>query len=135
MSMHKDISGISRSFVCAAKGLRHAYKVDKSFRLELQLGLPIYLLLGWLYSPMAPSELLFFVLSFVLILAVELINTAFEKMLDKVHPEEHELIGKSKDIASAAVLLVFLFAVFVNLVLLYAHFCPNSPYSVAGGFV
>ena len=126
-----DISRIPRSFTYAAKGLRHAYRADKSFRLEINLGLPLYVLLGWILYPLSSTELIIYVLTYVLILTVELINTAFEKMLDKVHPDEHELIAKSKDIASAAVLMVFVFAVFVVATLLYEHFLAAIQYSVA----
>lgn len=130
-----DIQRIIRSVRYGAKGLRHAYKSDKSFRLELFYGLPVYLILGWLYFPMAGWEFFMFLLSYVLILVVELVNTAFEKMLDRVHPDEHELIGKSKDISAGAVLLTFLFAGVVNLFLLYTHFCPEAAFSLGGGFV
>lgn len=131
----KDIHKIIRSIRYGAKGLRHAYKSDKSFRLEIRWGLLIYVIFGWLYFPMMPWEFLFFVLSYLLILVVELVNTAFEKMLDRVHPDEHELIGKSKDIAAGAVLLAFVFAVIVNLFLLYSHFYLNSAFSLGGAFV
>lgn len=131
----KDISRIPRSFMYAVKGLRHAYKTDKSFRLEVKLGLPIYIIIGWLIWPLAEWEILLFVLSYALILTVELINTAFEKMLDRVHPDEHELIGRSKDIAAAAVLVVFLFAFFVILLLLYTHLFAHTFSSLASPFV
>ncbi len=117
----KDIRKILRSFRYAFKGLRHAYMTDKSFRLEIHYGLPIYMLLGWLLAPLASWEFLFFAFSYLLILLVELINTAFEKMLDRLHPEQHELIGRSKDIASAAVLLAFVFAALVLAVLVISR--------------
>ena len=107
------LTKIFRSTRIGLKGLRHAYRVDKSFRMEINYGLPIYVVLGWYLCPLYTWELLLYVFSYFLILVVELINTAFEKMLDRVHPEEHELIGKSKDIASAAVLLTFVFAAIV----------------------
>lgn len=129
-----DIARIPRSFMYAIKGLRHAYKADKSFRLEVRLGIPAYLFVGWLVWPLAPWELLLLVLSYMLILTVELVNTAFEKMLDRVHPEEHELIAKSKDIAAAAVLMVFAFAIFVTLFLLYTHVFAHSYFSLASWF-
>ncbi len=129
-----DISRIPRSFAYALKGLRHAYRADKSFRLEIRLGIPIYLAVGWILAPITPLELLFLLLSYFLILTVELMNTAFEKMLDKVHPEQHEMIGRSKDIASAAVLMTFIFAAIVITNLLCEHFFLHSSFSVLGGF-
>lgn len=112
---------IFRSTRFAGKGLYHAYRSDKSFRMEINYGLPAYLVLGWYLYPFQAWELLLYIFSYFLILIIELVNTAFEKMLDRLHPEEHELIGKSKDIASAAVLAAFMFAVIVVAVLIYAR--------------
>ena len=106
----KDLKKIIKSFGYSFKGLRHAYYADKSFRLEIQYGLPIYIFLAWFLAPFTAIEFILFIFSYLLILLVELINTAFEKMLDKLHPEEHEVIGRSKDISSAAVMVAFVFA-------------------------
>jgi diacylglycerol kinase (ATP) len=123
----KDILRIWKSVGYALKGFYHAYRSDKSFRLEVRIGFPIYLILGWVFFPFTPSEFAFFVLSYLFILTIELVNTAFEKMLDRIHPEQHELIGKSKDISSAAVLMSFIFALFVNGILLYTRIHVNFP--------
>ncbi len=119
--MNKDLKKVFRSVRFALAGLRHAYRGDKSFRMEIRYGLPIYLIVGYFLAPFASWELMIYVFSYVLILLVELINTAFEKMLDRLHPEEHELIGKSKDIAAAAVLLAYVFALFIVGVLFYSR--------------
>jgi diacylglycerol kinase len=58
---------------------------------------------------------LFLALSYALILITELQNTSFEKALDRLHPELHDDIGASKDIAAAAVLTAGLFALVVVL--------------------
>lgn len=114
----KDVKKILRSFLYAVRGLRHAYKSDKSFRMEIQYGLPIYLVVVLYAYPLLTWEIILLTLSYMLILIVELVNTAFEKMLDKIHPEQHEMIGQSKDIAAAAVFIAFLFALIVVSVLL-----------------
>lgn len=117
MRILSDMRKIGRSVHFAVKGLRHAFRSDKSFRLEVVYGLPAYLTVGWVLYPFAPWEILIYVFSYLFILTIELVNTAFEKMLDRIHPEDHELIGKSKDISSAAVLVAFLFAIAVVVVL------------------
>ncbi len=111
---------IARSTRIGVMGLAHAFMLDRSFRLEVLLGLPIYLLAGYVLAPLSPLEWLTFFGSYVFILIVELLNTSMEKMLDRLHPEKHELIEKSKDIASAAVLLSFLLAGIVVLTLFFA---------------
>lgn len=115
----RTIKKILRSFRYGFEGLFHAYRVDQSFRLEINVGLPVYLLVGYLLSPLTAIELLLLVASYLLILIIELVNTAFEKMLDRLHPSEHELIKRSKDIASAAVLVAFLFGAVIVGVLTY----------------
>ena len=125
-----DLKKIYTSTRFAVKGLKHAYRGDKSFRMEIVYGLPIYIALGWVLSPLSELEFLLFIFSYVLILLIELINTAFEHMLERVHPEEHVQIGKSKDISSAAVLLAFLFAGVVVLTLLYTHFIAYIPFAL-----
>jgi diacylglycerol kinase len=67
--------------------------------------------------PLTQTEILFLALSYALILITELQNTSFEKALDKLHPELHDDIGASKDIAAAAVLTAGLFALCVVLVI------------------
>ena len=131
-----DVRTIVRSVRYAVHGLSHAYRADKSFRMEINYGLPVYLLLGWYLYPLQAGELLFFILSYLLMLIIELVNTAFEKMLDRLHPEEHELIKRSKDIAAAAVLVSFVFAAIVVGVLLCAR-QSVSPIDIApsGSFV
>ncbi len=122
----KEIKKILRSCVYAVKGLRHAYRSDKSFRMEVHYGLPMYIAVALYAYPLLPWEIILLTLSYMLILIVELVNTAFEKMLDKIHPEEHEMIGQSKDIASAAVFVAFLFAIAVVSVLLVSRFMDGT---------
>lgn len=103
---------IFRSTKFALKGLGHAYRHDQSFRMETWgfFGYLIVVILAW---PLSQTEWLFLILSYALILITELINTSVEHMLSRLHPEDHEIIGRSKDIASAAVFMAFVFAFFV----------------------
>jgi len=135
LGMFKDVKKVVSSVRYALKGLRHAYRGDKSFRMEVQYGLPIYLSIAWFLAPFASWELLLYIFSYLLILVVELINTAFEHMLERVHPDQHEIIGRSKDISAAAVLIAFVFAITVISVLACARLTPHSAFMVAGVMV
>jgi diacylglycerol kinase (ATP) len=130
-----DMKKIVRSIVFAIHGLRHAYRGDKSFRMEVNYGLPVYLGLAWFLAPFEPWELLLYTFSYILILLVELVNTAFETILDHLHPGEHHVVGKSKDIASAAVFVAFIFALIVLSVLAYSRCQVESGFSVGGVMV
>ncbi|OGZ08603.1 MAG: hypothetical protein A3D65_05135 [Candidatus Lloydbacteria bacterium RIFCSPHIGHO2_02_FULL_50_13] len=111
--MKNELSKIFHSTRFALRGLCHAYRSDKSFRMEINYGIPAYLAIGWYFAPLSHWEALILIFSYLLILIVELINTTFETMIDHLHPHEHATVGKSKDIASAAVFVAFLFAFLV----------------------
>lgn len=125
------INKLVKSFHYAIEGLWHAYRVDKSFMLEVTLGLPMYICLCYYLWPLQPAELILLIGSYLLILIVELINTAFEKMLDRLHPDQHVIIKRSKDIAAGAVLVAFMFATFVIGVLVYDKLTtPHSSHPI-----
>jgi diacylglycerol kinase len=52
------------------------------------------------------------------VLITELQNTSFEEALDHLHPELHDKIGRSKDMAAGAVLTAGIFLALVMLVIL-----------------
>jgi len=65
-----------------------------------------------------PLERAMLVGSLLLIPIVELLNSAIEANEDRVGPERHELSGRAKDIASAAVLLSLFFVAVISDLLL-----------------
>lgn len=128
----KDLMKIYRSVRFALSGITHAYRFEKSFRMEIHYGLPAYILIGYVLSPFSPWEFLFFVFSYVLILIVEMLNTSIELLLARLHPEEHDIIKRSKDVSAGAVLFAFTFAVIVIGILVYIRFFPVSAYIAPG---
>lgn len=105
----KYVIKIFRSTKLALWGIIHAWRVDQSFRMEV-VGGGIVVLYGvglWQLRPLSSTEILLLVIGYGLILVAELLNTAFETALGKLHPDHDEAIGKSKDIASAAVFCAF----------------------------
>jgi len=115
------ISKLTRSFNYAFRGLKFAYLHDQSFRMEVWVT-PLVFLFGYTLWPLTMAELLFLALGVTLIYITELINTSFERALDRLHPEQHELIGKSKDIASAAVFVAIIFTFIVVLTITLSRF-------------
>ena len=57
-----------------------------------------------------------------LVLALELVNSAIDRLADKISPEHDPLIGKIKDISAAAVLITAIAAVIVGLIILVPKF-------------
>lgn len=89
------------------KGLRAAWTHEASFRLEVYLLVVLFPLGLWLGNDAIERVLLCGCM--LPVLAMELINSAVETVVDKVSPEFHVLAGRAKDLGSAAV-----FALLVN---------------------
>ncbi len=99
-------------------GIWYATRCDYSYRMQVLGGcvvLPIFLYFTW---PLTQTELLFLFLAWALVLITELQNTSFEEALDHLHPELHDKIGRSKDMAAGAVLIAGAFLLFVMLIIL-----------------
>ena len=90
------------------QGLRAAFVGEAAFRQELAIGLPLCLAAPWV----APSAGWAFALvgSLVAVWVVELLNSGLEAVADAVTLERHPLVGRAKDLGSAAVMLSLLFA-------------------------
>jgi diacylglycerol kinase (ATP) len=92
-----------RAFGNSWQGLRGAFRSESAFRLEVLFAI-IAIPLG-IYLGRSGAERALLVGSVLLVLIVELINTAIEAVVDRIGLERHELSGLAKDVASSAVLL------------------------------
>ncbi|RTL36222.1 MAG: diacylglycerol kinase [Burkholderiales bacterium] len=108
---HKGRTGLDRIIHAAGyswAGLKAAYVGESAFRQETWLCVIAAPLSFWLAKTWEQAALLLG--SLVLILIVELLNSAVEAVVDRVSFERHELSKRAKDIASAAVLMSLLLA-------------------------
>ncbi len=92
-----------RAARCSWAGLRAAVRHEAAFRQELAVGLPLLLAAPWLGRDAA--EVLLLVGSLLLVWITELLNSAIEAVADAVSTAEHPLLGRAKDLGSAAVML------------------------------
>jgi diacylglycerol kinase (ATP) len=105
-SSHKSKSGlarIGRAFGYSLQGFAAAWKHEHAFRQELVLCLvllPFALLL-----PLQLFERVLLVVTLLLVLVVELLNSAIEAVVDRVGVDQHDLSKRAKDLGSAAVFL------------------------------
>ena len=104
-------TGISR--ICYAglyslAGLRRAWISQAAFRQELVLACVLLPAAFWVGQTVVERLLLVAVV--VLVLIVELCNSAIEAIVDRIGTELHPLSGAAKDMGSAAVLLSLLLA-------------------------
>lgn len=107
MEQHKpNGSGISRIFramKCSFLGFRAVWHHEQAFRQEVLLCVVLMPLALWFGSTGIERALLLG--SLVVLLIVELLNSAVEAVVDRVGLERHELSGRAKDLGSAAVML------------------------------
>ena len=108
-SAFKSRGGVGRVFNAvrySASGLRAAVRHEAAFRQELLLGVPLLVAAPFL----APGrwQLLVMVASVLLVLIIELLNSAVEALADALTVERHPLLGRAKDLGSAAVMLALL---------------------------
>ena len=96
------------AFINSCRGLRAAARTEEAIRQEL-LVLAIALPAAFVLAQDAWKRLAL-VGVLLLLLVVELLNTAIEKLADRVSPEDDLLIGRVKDMSSAAVGLAILLA-------------------------
>ena len=99
------------------QGLYAAFRHEAAFRQEVGFAVVMAPLAFWLGETNIEVAALLGCLLIVLI--VELLNSAIEAVVDRVSPEEHELSARAKDLGSAAVLLCLLLTLFVWLLLLF----------------
>lgn len=105
-SPHKGKTGLQR-LVNATRyslaGLAEATRNEDAFRQELMLAV-VLVPLGLWFGPSGSGKALL-VGSVLLILIVELLNSAVEATVDRISLENHRLAKRAKDIGSAAVML------------------------------
>ncbi len=102
----RGIDRILRATRASGLGLLGAYRNEAAFRQELALALVVIPLGLWLGRTGVERALL--VAPMVLVLVVELLNSAIEATVDRIGLERHVLAGLAKDIGSAAVLMSFI---------------------------
>lgn len=99
-------AAILKAFLYTGRGFRFAFQTEASFRSEVYLAIPM-IVAGFLLGRTA-LERIALVGSVLLVLLVELLNTAVETIIDRFNPEPHLLSGRAKDLGSAAVFMSLL---------------------------
>ena len=95
----------------SAAGLAVAWRGEEAFRQEVLLAVVLVPVALWLGQ--SPLERLLLVASWLVVMIVEILNTAVEATVDRISDEQHRLSGQAKDLGSAAVLLSLLLAALV----------------------
>lgn len=98
-----DVGHVLRAWGYSRAGLRAAWRHETAFRQEVVLCVLFVPLALWLGRSGVERALLLG--SLLLVLVVEMLNSALEAVVDRISVEQHALSGRAKDMSSAAVLL------------------------------
>ncbi len=100
------------------KGLQAAFRNEQAFRLETY-ALLIIVIPGALGLGDSGVEKVLLIGSWLLVMITELLNSAVEAVVDRIGSEPHELSGRAKDVASAAVMIALILAALTWLTLIF----------------
>lgn len=99
------LTRLLRAFGYSFQGFRHTWREEAAFRQEVSLAV-VLMPLG-IYLGRSGVERALLVCPMLLILVVEILNSAVEAVVDRSGTERHPLAGMAKDMGSAAVMLSF----------------------------
>lgn len=104
----------------ALKGAIKLITTEHSVMVQFSIG--VLLVVAGIYFNITMTEWLFQTLAIGLVLSIEGLNTAVEKIADFIHPNYHEKIGFIKDIAAGAVFFAAMTAIAIGLMIYVPKF-------------
>ena len=123
MEFQKDnsfITGRLKSVTFAFQGALKLITTEHSIMVQFVLG--ILMTIAGFFFKITTTEWLFQTMAIGLIMSVEGLNTAVEKIADFIHPNYHKRIGFIKDIAAGAVFFAALTAIAIGLIIYLPKF-------------
>lgn len=121
--MANNTTGLTRIIKAAGyswKGFRAAWINEAAFRQEGVAAIVAVAVACWLDVDAITRVLL--IGSVLLVMIVEILNSAIEAVVDRIGSDFHELSGRAKDMGSAAVLLAIIIALITWGTLLWSHY-------------
>ena len=107
-----------RGFAFAAQGIAHAAGTERNFRFHLCAAAFVVFFAARFYE-LSRAEWAALLLTFAAVMSAEMVNTALERLADKVSPERDERVRRCKDCAAGAVLITAVFSVGVGAALFW----------------
>jgi diacylglycerol kinase (ATP) len=115
MEFQRDKSFFTGRFKSMGFALKGAIKLATTeHSVMVQTSIAVLLVIAGFYFEISREEWMFQTLAIGLVLSVEGLNTAVEKVADFIHPEFHEKIGFIKDIAAGAVFFAAMTAIVIG---------------------
>ncbi|OGG95042.1 MAG: hypothetical protein A2508_09490 [Candidatus Lambdaproteobacteria bacterium RIFOXYD12_FULL_49_8] len=108
----KGLTRLVKALFYSIDGLKSAYHTEEAFRQEVWVLIPVMVGL-WGFLPFSLGVKLGLSGAALLLILIELVNTAIERLVDLASPDYHQLAKEAKDIGSAVVLLSLTFNLFL----------------------
>jgi diacylglycerol kinase len=106
-------------FVYAFNGIIYALKTQRNMRFHTLAAIAV--ITAGFYFKIEKWDWCAVLLCCMLVISLELLNTANETLADKLHPERDKMIGISKDVSAAAVLAASIFAAIIGGIIFLPH--------------
>lgn len=107
----RGLRRLSDATAYSAAGLASAWRTEEAFRQEVLLAVVLIPLALWLGE--TALERLLLIGSWLVVMIIEILNTAIEATVDRISDDHHPLSGQAKDLGSAAVFLGLLLAAMI----------------------
>lgn len=92
-----------RSLQVAVFGLKSAFKEERNFRIQFIIAIAV--IVTAIYFNLSIIEFSIIILTILVVLSLELVNSQIEKFLDIIQPEHHPRVKIIKDFTAGAVLI------------------------------
>lgn len=113
------IKKLFRSVKYAFKGIKETFKKEQNFRIQILVASMVGLLSFYFHIKI--WEAIAVILSILMVLVLELINTTFEKMVDMLAPRIHPYAKDIKDIMAATVLIASVCALIIGILIFWPY--------------
>jgi len=115
----KLIMDFVQSIGHAWRGCILAFKTERSFRVQMAMGMIVVVLV--IILPLRDWERIILLLATAMVLVLELLNSTVERLVDLVKPGLHQYARDIKDLMAAAVLIASFFALIIGVLVVVPY--------------
>jgi diacylglycerol kinase len=116
--MINKIYNLKNSFVYALRGIFYCIRYERNMRIHIAATV-LVTIAAKIFCDFSRTEWCVLILTCALVMSLEAINTAIERLTDEVSPEYSRFAKIAKDVAAGAVLIASIAAVIIGIILFW----------------
>ncbi len=120
--MLKKLERLKKSFQYAGKGLLKVFQEEQNIRIQTITA--IVAIFFAVYYKIERVEWMFLIFSIILVLLMEVLNSAIERVADVFKPRISTYVKEIKDIMAGSVLLSSMLAIIIGIIIFYPYIFP-----------